>query len=74
MKSREVSEEKKRELQRIYQSLNPAELKRAIDQKLDLLYKTYQEKQRSQKVEPLKKLKPFSVRRYIAQPDSISVS
>ncbi len=74
MESKEVSKEKKEELKRIYQSLNPAELKRVIDKKLDLLYKTYQKKNKSQKVEPFKELKPFSVRNYIAQPELISVS
>jgi len=39
-----VSEEKKQELKAIYDTLNPAELKRKIDQRLRLLYKAYQEK------------------------------
>jgi len=41
-------------LKKIYQSLNPAQLKRAIDKKLDLLYKTYQKKNKSQKVKSYK--------------------
>jgi hypothetical protein len=73
IESKEVSEKQKQELKKIYESLNPAELKRAIDRKLDLLYKAYQEKNRSPKVEPQKKLKPISVRNYIAQPEPISV-
>lgn len=73
MESREVSADKKRSLQKIYLSLNPAELKRSIDKKLDLLYKVYQKKNKSLKVEPLKKLTPISVRKYIAQPEPISV-
>jgi len=48
-------------------------LKRAIDKKLDLLYQTYQKKNKSHKVEPFKELKPISVRNYIAQPEPISV-
>ena len=44
MESDYVSEEKKQELKAIYESLNPAELKRTIDRKLNLLYKTYQKK------------------------------
>lgn len=43
-----------KELQRIYNSLNPVELKRVIDRKLDLLYKAYQEKKKSQRVKPFK--------------------
>ena len=73
MESKEISKEKKQQLKRIYQSLNPAELKRTIDKKLDLLYKTYQKKNKSQKVEPEKKLKPIWVRKYIAQTEPISV-
>jgi hypothetical protein len=73
MESKEVSEGKKQELKRIYEFLNPAELKRVIDKKLDLLYKAYQKKNKSRKVEPQKKLKPIWVRKYIAQPELISV-
>jgi len=59
IESKEVSEEKKQELKRIYQSLNPAELKRTIDKKLDLLYRAYQGENKSQqKVAFQKKLKP----------------
>lgn len=61
MESKEVSERRKEQLKKIYQSLNPAELKRTIDQKLDLLYQAYKEERKSQKVEPLKKLKPNSL-------------
>lgn len=56
MKSKETPEEKKQELKNIYDSLNPAELKRTIEKKLDLLYKAYKEKQKSQKVEPQKRI------------------
>ncbi len=71
MESKEVSKEKKEELKKIYQSLNPAELKRAIDKKLDLLYKAYQKKQKSQRVEPFKELKPSSLTFNIIQPKTI---
>ncbi|MDI6829696.1 MAG: hypothetical protein QME62_14550 [Armatimonadota bacterium] len=71
MESKEVPENKKQELRKIYQSLNPAELKRAIDRKLDLLYKAYQEKNKSSKVKPSKKLKPISVSFLTAQPNPI---
>ena len=73
IESKEASEKTKQQLKKIYQSLNPAELKRNIDKKLDLLYKIYQRKNKSQKVESHKKLKPISVRNYIAQPEAISV-
>lgn len=73
MESKEIENDKKEQLKKTYDSLNPAELKRAIDRKLDLLYRAYKEKQGSKGVNITKKLKPFSVRNYIAQPESISV-
>ena len=75
IESKEVPEQRKQELKKIYDFLNPAELKRAIDRKLDLLYKTYQKKNGSlSKVKTKKKLKPLSVSFLTAQPESISVS
>jgi hypothetical protein len=44
MESSEVSDEKKMELKALYDSLNPAELKRNIDKKLMNLYKAHQRK------------------------------
>ncbi|MFH1956150.1 MAG: hypothetical protein ABIJ28_00665 [Patescibacteria group bacterium] len=74
METEEVSKEKKQALKKIYDSLNPAELKRIIDRKLDLLYKVYQKKNNSQKVEPKKRLKPISISFLTARPKPISVS
>lgn len=71
MESKEVPEKKKQELKIIYDSLNPAQLKRDLDRKLSLLAKIYQEKNNSLKVDINKKLsvrfstinqKPVSVR------------
>lgn len=73
MESPKVSRKEKQRLKKIYESLNPAELKRTIDKKLDNLYQTYQEKNKSPKVEPKKKQTPRSVRFFIAQPDPVSV-
>jgi len=70
----EVATKKKQELKKIYESLNSAELKRAIDRKLDLLYKAYQKKNKSQKVEPSKKLKPNSLTFNMTQPEPISLT
>jgi len=64
MESREVLEKKKQELKRTYQSLNPAQLKRAIDNKLNLLYKT------NQKVDINKKI---SVRFQTVRQELVSV-
>ena len=71
MASKEVSEKAKKELKAIYQSLNPAQLKRDIDDKLDLLVKVYQEKNSSQKVKINKKLKPALVSYLIAEQEPL---
>lgn len=75
--SNKISRLKKQELKMIYESLNPAELKREIERKLNLLYRAYQQKQNSKnkfsKVKINKKLKTCIVRNYIAQPAPISV-
>ena len=70
MESKVITENKKRELKEIYLSLNPAQLKRMIDAKLDELYRAYQEKNKTLKVDIKKKI---SVRFLIAQPELVSV-
>lgn len=56
MESDEISNEKKVELEKIYLSLNPAELKRQIKKKTDAIFKFYQAKINSQKVEEKKQI------------------
>ncbi|PIS16341.1 MAG: transposase, partial [Candidatus Portnoybacteria bacterium CG09_land_8_20_14_0_10_44_13] len=56
MESKEVSENKRQELKKIYLSLNPAQLKRDIDVKLGTLYMTYQQKNKILKVDINKKI------------------
>ncbi len=46
LRSSDVSEKTKQELIEIYESLNPADLKRRIDRKLNALYEAYQKKQK----------------------------
>jgi hypothetical protein len=58
LESPEISQTKKQELRTIYLSLNPAHLKRQIDKKLDMLYKFYQTKNNSPKVDTKKKISP----------------
>ena len=70
MESKEVSENKKQELKKIYLSLNPAQLKRMIDAKLDELYGAYQEKNKTLKVDINKKI---SVRFFNADQNLVSV-
>ena len=70
LESEEITENKKQELKAIYESLNPAHLKRQIDKKLDKLYKAYQKKNNLQKVDEKKKI---SVRFYDVSREPISV-
>lgn len=62
-----ISEEKRKELDQIYLSLNPAELKRYLDKLTKILYAAYQEKNNSPKVEIDKKLQPSMVRFFMNQ-------
>ncbi len=51
-------ESKKQELKAMYLSFNPAHLKRQIDEKLNTIYRFYQQKNNSQKVDEKKKVLP----------------
>lgn len=74
MESGQVSVETKRELTEIYLNLNPAELKRTIDKKLDLLYKAYQNKKSSPMVAANKKLNPSMLSFHMMNQKQVSVS
>ncbi len=72
MESDQIPEEKKQELKKVYDSLNPAQLKRTIEQKLDNLYKVYQQKKRPKsELESFKRLTPRLVSKYIAEQESV---
>ena len=58
MESNYIPETRKNKLRKVYLSLNPAQLKRDIDAKLKELYRIYQEKNNSQRVDPFKKQVP----------------
>lgn len=80
MESPSISDVKKEELKKIYDSLNPAQLKRNIDKKLQLLWKTYQEKMgrgegfaNVEIAKNVKKIKTLLVRKYIADREPVSV-
>ncbi len=77
LSSKEITQEKKLELMKTYDLLNPADLKRRIDKKLSLLYKEYETKRKNNmqgsKVEINKKIKTRSVRKYVAYQDPVSV-
>jgi hypothetical protein len=51
MDSGQMPKETRRQLEALYLSLNPGQLKRSTDTKLDNLHKTYEEKRESHQVE-----------------------
>jgi hypothetical protein len=58
-------------LEKIYQSLNPAQLKRGIEQKRSELYHLYQDKMHTLKVEPFKKQTTRLVSSFMIQPGAV---
>jgi hypothetical protein len=74
MESEQISEEEKVKLTAIYQSLNPAELKRAIDRKLNNLYKIYQKKKGQENIDLANKLNPSLVSFSKMAKEAVSVS
>jgi len=70
MESEKIAEQIKQQLKITYESLNPAQLKRTIDQKLNLLYGAYKNKNKTLKVDIQKKI---SVRFSNAQSELVSV-
>ena len=67
MESGQIPEEAKRHLEAVYLGLNPAQLKRDIDAKLDKLYRTYEQKGRTQQPNPHRKLAPRMVTSFMMQ-------
>jgi len=60
MDSGQISEQTRKQLETVYFSLNPAQLKRSIDAKLDKLYHTYEKKRKSEQVDPMRKVVPHT--------------
>ena len=67
MDSGQISEQTRKQLETAYLSLNPAQLKRSIDAKLDKLYHTYEEKRKSEQIDPLRKMVPHTVTSFMMQ-------
>lgn len=66
MESEKIPEENKKELRKLYQRLNPAELKRKIDEKIHRLFKVYEEKENGGEPNPSKKQTPqVAVKSYL---------
>jgi len=62
IESKRLSAEQAKQLQDLYQNLNPADLKRKIDKKLAALYGVYQKKlKKSITINPYKKQDPSMV-------------
>jgi hypothetical protein len=74
IESDQVGEMVKQRLMKLYVSLNPARLKRSIDEKLNKLYLAYKHKSRTQDIDLKKKLKPNRVTFLIADQNPISVT
>lgn len=70
MEAKDVPQAIKEKLTAIYLALNPAQLKREIDRKIELIYEAYQNKSKTREssIKNQKKLKPSLVTYYIAQP------
>jgi len=64
----ETPQKTKQELKQIYDKLNPAQLKRTIDDKLNMLVRTYEDKNNSSEIKINKKSKPNSLTFLIIEP------
>jgi len=58
IESEKISKEEKKKLQELYLSLNPAELKRKIDERTHKLYQVYEKKKKKGEPSPFKKQIP----------------
>ena len=73
MDSGQISEETRKQLETVYLSLNPAQLKRSIDTKLDELYRAYEEKRKSEQVNPMRKAVPHMVTSFMMQQPKVGL-
>lgn len=74
IESDQISKKEKEKLTALYHSLNPAELKRTIDKKLNNLYMIYQKKKGQENINLTNKLSPsMASYHHIAQKDDFGV-
>jgi hypothetical protein len=73
MESGQISEQTRKQLEMVYLSLKPAQLKRSIDAKLDKLYHTYEEKRKSEQVDPMRKVIPRTVTSFMIQQPKVGL-
>jgi len=67
IESGQLSEQAKKQINNIYLSLNPAQLKRNIDSSLETLYRTYEQKNNGRTADPMKKQLPRTVTNYMIE-------
>jgi hypothetical protein len=73
MESDQIDAKSKEKLKLAYDNMNPAEIKRGLDRKLDLLCKIYMKKKDSQVVDKYKKQVPFTVSKYMMDRNNYGV-
>jgi hypothetical protein len=73
MESDQIDAKSKEKLKLMYNDINPAEIKRGLDRKLDLLCKIYMKKKDSQVVDKYKKQVPFTVSKYMMDRNNYGV-
>jgi hypothetical protein len=67
IESGQLSEQAKKQINNVYLSLNPAQLKRNIDSILEKLYRTYEQKSKGHPADPMKKQVPRTVTNYMIE-------
>ena len=73
MDSGQISEQARKQLEAVYLSLNPAQLKRSIDTKLGKLYHTYEQKRKSEQADPMKKVVPHTVTSFMIRKPKVGL-
>jgi hypothetical protein len=73
MGSGQISAEAKRQLETTYLNLNPAQLKRSIDAKLEKLYQICKKKGKSGQVDPSRKVVPHMVTNYMIEQSPVGL-
>ena len=73
MDSGQISGETRKQLETVYLSLNPAQLKRSIDAKLDMPYRTYEEKRKSEQIDPMRRVVPHTVTSFMIQQPKVGL-
>ena len=73
MESGQICDKAIKQLETTYLSLNPAQLKRNIDIKLDELYQAYRQKRNSQQIDPMRKASPRTVTSFMMQRQSVGL-